>query len=179
MEALLILAVLIPIGYALYRSGKRVGSQKRLSRRFFPRSPAAPLAKSIPPSRLAYLRPTSVGCGRPTGRCTPHPRHGGLFFTYRSLTARKDTTLGTGQVGLLSTSCIWQDFVPDGLSTARNDVRGRFRPSRRQVEDAYPKGWAASGSNLIPRQAARFIESRARRAHRLTTIMSQLDSFYV
>jgi hypothetical protein len=28
MEALLILAVLIPIGYALYRSGKRVGSRK-------------------------------------------------------------------------------------------------------------------------------------------------------
>ena len=145
---------------------------KRLSCRLFPRSPAARVAKSV-------RRAGWPACARPRSDAGSQLARGGLFFTYPSPSPRKETALGAGQLELLSTSCIWQQFAPDGLSSGEHRC-SRPAQVKSQAGGSYPpKGRAAGGLRLMPRQAVRFEKSRVRRAHRLTTFMSQLDSFCV
>ena len=166
MEALLILGVLTSIGYALYRSGKRVGSRKGYHvgfsrgrrRRRSPSESGEPVG--LPAPDLGRMR-TANWLSRPTA-ASPRPF---LLPIPAPVLPRRAAALGAGQLELLSTSCIWQQFAPDALSSGEHRCS---RPAQAETPvggRCPPKGRAAGGFGLMPRQAARFEESRARRAH--------------
>jgi len=73
-------------------------------------------------------------------------------FTYPSPGSRRTTDLGTGQILLLPTSCICQQFAPDGVSSSEHRCSRPAQPETPVGGRCSPKGRATGGFGLMPRQ---------------------------